>query len=96
MSLMRGNRYYREAMDSFCGPSSSMGHQNATRLTSELTRALVIEQRTANFIAALSGDDVLVLPGERAKAVAEVRRALGLPEVAEPEIVEDDEDIETD
>ena len=86
-SIMRGNRAYSRAMDSlspYGGGAFSMEHKN-----SHMLHALVFEQRTANLIAALAGDDVLILPGERAKAVAQVRKALGLPEVPEPEIVED-------
>ena len=87
-SIMRGNAAYSRALDHL-NPYGGGGAFSMERANSQMLRALVLEQRTANLIAALAGDDVLILPGERAKAVAQVRKALGLPEVPEPEIVED-------
>lgn len=89
MNLMRGNRAYSNGMDSYLGSSYITGPSPAHRATAWFTKAVAHEQRTANLIAALAGDDVLILPGERAEAVAQVRKALGLPGVPEPEIVED-------
>lgn len=86
MILMRGNSAYINGLDSHL---SDAGPSPAHRATAWFTKAIAHEQRTANLIAALAGDDVLILPGERAEAVAQVREALGLPEVPEPEIVED-------
>lgn len=86
---MRGNRAYSNGMDSYMGSGYIAGTSPAHRATAWFTKAVAHEQRTANLIAALAGDDVLILPGERAEAVAQVREALGLPEVPEPEIVED-------
>lgn len=86
-SIMRGNAAYSQAID-YLNPYGGGGAFSMERANSQMLRALVLEQRTANLIAALAGD-VLILPGERAKAVAQVRKALGLPEVPEPEIVED-------
>ena len=87
-SIMRGNSAYSQAID-YLNPYGGGGAFSMERANSQMLRALVFEQRTANLIAALAGDDVLILPGERAKAVAQARKALGLPEVPEPEIVED-------
>lgn len=93
MNLMRSNRHYSQASETGGSPFVR-STDTSIRMSTEHLAAIAAEQRIGNLIAALNGTDVLVLPGERSRAAAEVRKGLGLPVVPEPEIVEDVEDTD--
>lgn len=88
-SIMRGNAPYSSAMD-YLGPHGGGGAFSMERSNSQMLRALVLEQRTANLIALLSDDPEGILTDkDRAWAVRKVRRVLGVRDSEDPEDPED-------
>lgn len=84
-SIMRGNAAYSQAID-YLNPYGGGGAFSMERANSQMLRALVLEQRTANLIALLSDDPEGILTDEhRAWAVKRVRRALGVRDSGDPE-----------
>lgn len=85
-SIMRGNAAYSQAID-YLNPYGGGGAFSMERANSQMLRALVLEQRTANLIALLSDDPEGILTAEdRAWAARRVRRTLG---IEDPEDSED-------